>query len=187
MAPLLQQEEQAQFHIHFPARRGISRLDGLRAAGGQRRRGFAAHRSELHHLLDSRGLADHAAGRPRVLWPLHQLFSTLDGFQLTPPDVRITPMPQAPTTDLKSLPRIQVVDFTTLFAAAGGDLFTWNTDNQWTLAPSLSMTRGRHTLRTGGEVVYYARGAVAPGYGTGTFAFNSGWTQQFPDVRRNGL
>jgi Carboxypeptidase regulatory-like domain/TonB dependent receptor-like, beta-barrel len=108
-------------------------------------------------------------------------------FNLTPQDVGIKQMPKAPTTDLKSVPRIQVGDFTTLFAAAGGDLFTWNTDNQWNLAPSLSMTRGRHTLRTGGEVVYYARGAVAPGYGTGTFAFNSGWTQQFPDVRRNGL
>ena len=108
-------------------------------------------------------------------------------FNLTPQDVGITQMPTAPTTGLKSVPRIQVGDFTTLFAAAGGDLFTWNTDNQWNLAPSLSMTRGRHTLRTGGEVVYYARGATAPGYGTGTFAFNSGWTQQFPDVRRNGL
>ncbi|MCI0388773.1 MAG: TonB-dependent receptor, partial [Acidobacteria bacterium] len=108
-------------------------------------------------------------------------------FNLTAQDVGMTQMITAPSTELKSVPRMQVGDFTTLFAAAGGDLFTWSTDNQWNLAPSLTMTRGRHTLRTGGEVVYYARGAVAPGYGTGTFNFNSAWTQQFPDVRRNGL
>jgi carboxypeptidase family protein len=108
-------------------------------------------------------------------------------FNLTAQDVGMTQMITAPSTDLKSVPRIQVGDFTGLFASVGGDLFTWNTDNQWNLAPSLTMTRGRHTLRTGGEVVYYARGATATGFGTGTFSFNSGWTQQFPDVRRNGL
>lgn len=108
-------------------------------------------------------------------------------FNLTAQDVGMTEMITAPSTDLKSVPRVRVGDFTTLFAAAGGDLLTWNTNNQWNLAPSLTMTRGRHTLRVGGEVNYYATGSVAPGYGTGTFDFNSSWTQQFPDSRRNAF
>ncbi|HEY8458917.1 MAG TPA: TonB-dependent receptor [Blastocatellia bacterium] len=108
-------------------------------------------------------------------------------FNLTAADVGMTEMITAPSTELKSVPRIQVGDFTGLFASVGGDLFTWNTNNQWNLAPSLTMTRGRHTLRVGGEVHYYAIGSTAPGYGTGTFDFNSGWTQQFPDVRRNAF
>jgi hypothetical protein len=108
-------------------------------------------------------------------------------FSLTAQDIGITQMPTAPSTDLKSVPRIQVGDFTGLFASVGGTLFSWDTENQWNLAPSVAMTRGRHTLRVGGEVVYYARGAVNPGLGTGTFDFNSGWTQQFPDVRQGAL
>jgi len=106
-------------------------------------------------------------------------------FNLTAQDVGMTQMITAPSTELKSVPRIQVTDFTGLFASVGNGLFTWNTDNQWNIAPSLTMTRGRHTLRTGGEVVYYARGATAPGFATGTLTFNSSWTQQFPDARRN--
>lgn len=106
-------------------------------------------------------------------------------FNLTAKDVGMTQMIKAPTTDLESVPRIQLGDFTGLFASVGSGLFTRDTDNQWNLAPSLTMTRGRHTLRTGGEVVYYARGAVAPGFATGSLSFNSEWTRQFPDVRRN--
>src|SRR5262249_56199648 len=90
----------------------------------------------------------------------------------------------AASADLKSVPRIQVGDFTGLFASVGGDLFTWSTNNQWDLAPSLTMTRGRHTLRFGGEVLYYATGSQNTGFGTGTFDFNSSWTQQFPDTRQ---
>src|SRR5262245_14138621 len=108
-------------------------------------------------------------------------------FSLTAADVGITQMPTAPSTDLKSVPRVQVDNFTGLFASVGGDLFTWETENQWNIAPSLTMTHGRHTLRTGGEAVYYARGSVAPGFGTGSLSFNSSWTRQFPDVRRNAF
>jgi Carboxypeptidase regulatory-like domain len=108
-------------------------------------------------------------------------------FNLTAQDIGIMQMPTAPSTDLKSVPRIQVGDFTGLFGSVGGTLFSWDTENQWNLSPSIAMTRGRHTLRVGGEVVYYARGAVSPGLGTGTFDFNSGWTQQFPDVRQGSL
>ncbi len=107
-------------------------------------------------------------------------------FDLTAQDVGMTQMIKAPTTDLNSVPRIQMGDFTGLFASVGSGLFTKDIANQWNITPSLTMTRGRHTLRTGGEVVYYARGAIAPGFATGTFDFNSGWTQQFPDARRNG-
>lgn len=127
-------------------------------------------------LLDVRG----SFGRFRSYFP------RWTDFGLTAADLGMTQMITAPSTELKSVPRVQVGDFTGLFASVGGDLFTADVENQWNFAPSLTLTRGRHSLRIGGEINYYAVGRVAPGYGTGSFDFNSGWTQQFPDVRRNG-
>jgi carboxypeptidase family protein len=135
------------------------------------------------HVISPTALLDVRASYGRFT----SYFPRWTDFNLTAADVGMAGMVTAPSTDLKSVPRIQVGDFTGLFASVGGDLYTWNTDNQWNFAPSLTLTRGRHTLRTGGEVVYYARGAAAPGYGTGSFNFNSYWTQQFPDVRQNSL
>ncbi len=128
-------------------------------------------------LLDVRG----SYGR------FQSFFPRWTDFDLTAKDVGMTQMIKAPSTELNSVPRMQIGDFTGIFGSVGGTLFSRDTDNQWNLAPSLTMTRGRHTLRTGGEFVYYARGSVNPGLATGSFNFTSGWTQQFPDVRRNGL
>src|SRR5262245_41893441 len=114
------------------------------------------------------------------------LFPRWTDFDLTAADIGIMNMPTAPTTELKSVPRILLGDFTGLFASVGGDLFTWNTQNQWNVAPSISMTRGKHNLRPAGECACCPSGAVAAGFGTGSFSFNADWTRQFPDTRRNG-
>src|SRR4029079_390696 len=114
-------------------------------------------------------------------------FPRYTDFDLTAQAVGMAQMIHAPSSTLTTVPRIQMGDFTTLFAAAGSSLFTWSTDNQWNLAPSLTLTRGRHTLRTGFEFNYYLAASINPGYANGSFNFTSGWTQQFPDVRRTGL
>jgi len=128
-------------------------------------------------LLDVRG----SYGRFRSFFPRWTDFS------LTAKDIGMSQMIKAPSTELESVPRMQIGDFTGIFGSVGGTLFSRDTDNQWNLAPSLTLTRARHTIRTGFEMIYYARGSVNPGLATGSFNFTSGWTQQFPDVRRNGL
>jgi hypothetical protein len=117
------------------------------------------------------------------------IFPNWTDFTLTPQDLGMTQMIKAPSIEMRGVelntaPRIGVGDFAALFS--GGGLYSWGTNNQWNLAPSMTMTRGRHTLRVGGEVNYYATGSYDPGVATGNLDFNSGWTQQFPDVRRNG-
>jgi hypothetical protein len=114
-------------------------------------------------------------------------FPRWSDFSLTAQDIGMAQMIHAPSTELSTVPRIQLGDFTGVFGSVGGGLFSANVENQWNFAPSLTMTRGRHTIRTGFEFLYAARGAVNPGFATGSFSFNSGWTQQFPDVRRNAL
>lgn len=132
-----------------------------------------------NHVISPTTLVDVRASYSRFT----AYFPRWTDFNLTASDIGMTQMITAPSTSLKSVPQISIDDFTGLFG--GGDLFTWNTNNQWDVAPSVTMTRGRHTLRFGGEFLYYAQGDQSTGEGTGTFDFNSGWTQQFPDVRQN--
>jgi carboxypeptidase family protein len=136
------------------------------------------------HVVSPTTLLDFRASYGRFT----SIFPTWTDYSLTPKDLGITQIPNASVemrgTSLTNAPRITAGDFASLFS--NGGLYSWSTNNQWNLAPSMTMTRGRHTLRVGGEVNYYATGSYGPGFGTGNLDFNSGWTQQFPDVRRNG-
>ena len=84
-------------------------------------------------------------------------------FDLTAKDIGMTQMIKAPSTELNSVPRMQIGDFTGIFGSVGGTLFSRDTDNQWNLAPSLTMTRGDTRYAPGGEFVYYARGCCKSG------------------------
>ncbi len=135
------------------------------------------------HLLSATAVLDVRGSFGRFT----SFFPRYTDFSLTAQAVGMAGMIHAPSSTLTTVPRIQMGDFTTLFAAAGSSLFTWSTDNQWNLAPSLTLSRGRHTLRTGFEFHYYLAASDNPGYANGSFNFTSGWTQQFPDVRRNAF
>ncbi|HYL78225.1 MAG TPA: TonB-dependent receptor, partial [Bryobacteraceae bacterium] len=63
---------------------------------------------------------------------------------------------------------------------SGGTAFSWTATNNWNLTPSLTMTRGRHTIRTGVEFNYAMRGSTSTGSSNGSFTFNQTWTQQTP-------
>jgi len=125
-------------------------------------------------VLDVRG----SFGRLTAFFPRYTDFS------LTADKLGMTQLIHAPTFQQNTVPQITVGGYTQLFATAG-TVFSWNTDNQWNLTPSLTLTRGRHAIRTGFEFHYYTRGADSPGWSNGTFGFGTGWTQQFPDVQQN--
>ncbi len=82
------------------------------------------------------------------------------------------------TTVAKStVPHFTLNGFTEIFARS--NVQSWNTYNQYNLAPSLSMTKGTHTIRAGLEVNYVARGDADLGWANGDFNFGQGWTRQF--------
>jgi hypothetical protein len=63
---------------------------------------------------------------------------------------------------------------------SGGTAYSWNSYNQYNFTPSLTMTRGSHTVRSGFEVNYVTNGNVSTGSSNGIFTFNASWTQQLP-------
>ena len=66
-----------------------------------------------------------------------------------------------------------------------GTAYSWSTYNQWNFTPSVTVTRGRHTIRTGFETNYVWQGSNSTGSSNGSFTFNSGWTQQTKSQRVN--
>lgn len=108
-------------------------------------------------------------------------FPRYTDFDLTAEEVGMTEMIHAPTVEKDTVPLIQLGGYSPLFALAGaGNVYTWDTYNQWNFAPSLTMTRGRHTFRTGFELNYVASGNTAPGWANGNLVFNKSCTQQLP-------
>jgi len=120
-------------------------------------------------VLDVRG----SFGRFTAIFPRYT------DFNLTTDKIGMANMPHAPTWTKNTVPQISLSGFTTLFGLSGaGNIFTWNTYNQWNFAPSLSKTRGKHNLHVGFEYNYVANGNVSPGWSNGTFSFDSTWTRQ---------
>jgi len=98
---------------------------------------------------------------------------------ITGDSLGMTGLVHAPTSTLKAPPRIQVDQFADLFGN-GANLYTWSTDNQWNLAPTLTMTRGAMTLKFGLDLVYAMQGSGNIGQANGDLSFNRYATQQYP-------
>ncbi|HEV8482703.1 MAG TPA: hypothetical protein VGV87_04015, partial [Blastocatellia bacterium] len=108
-------------------------------------------------------------------------FPRYTDFDLTADSIGMTQMIHAPTVQKNTVPQVSVGGYTTLFALSGaGTVFSQNAFNQWNVTPSLTMTRGTHSLKTGFELNYVAAAALSPGWANGTFTFGKGLTQQFP-------
>ncbi|MDQ2947835.1 MAG: TonB-dependent receptor, partial [Acidobacteriota bacterium] len=90
-------------------------------------------------------------------------------------------LPHAPTVQRATAPHFNL----DLYSGVIGNTYTWSTQNQWSLAPSLTQSRGKHTLRFGGELVYTGLGNGGPGRANGEFSFNRTWTQQYSDRGRD--
>jgi hypothetical protein len=85
----------------------------------------------------------------------------------------------APTSTTNFPPRITVDQFSDLFGNTT-NLYTWSTDNQWNIVPTITMIRGSKTLRFGLDLVYAMRGSGSIGQANGQLGFNRYATQQYP-------
>lgn len=94
---------------------------------------------------------------------------------LTAFDLGISRMPTPPTITTAAPPRVNI----DLFSSIIGNTYSWSTQNQWSLQPSVIQTRGRHVLQYGVEVVHAALGSAGPGRANGEFSFTRAWSQQY--------
>lgn len=118
-------------------------------------------------------------GRFTSYFPDAQLSSSI-----TAKDLGLGTIPHAPTSNSNFPPRIQLDQFADLFGNSG-NLFTWGTDNQWNIVPSLTITRGAKTIKMGLDLVYAMRGSGSIGRSNGQFAFNRYATQRYPLLTGN--
>ena len=121
-------------------------------------------------LLDVRG----SFGRYTPYMPHANL--TAD---VTAQDLGMTNIPHAPTVSKSYPPRFLVDQFSNLFNN-NANMYTWETDNQWNLAPTLTMTRATHTIKIGVDLIYAAIGTGSIGEATGQFSFTRVGTQRYP-------
>src|SRR5947209_2622308 len=84
----------------------------------------------------------------------------------------------APTGLLNTVPVINLVNYTQLFGLVNSNSLEFSTYNQWDFAPSVTMTRGKHTLHTGFELFYLARAENYAGQNYGQLTFDQTWTRQ---------
>jgi hypothetical protein len=99
--------------------------------------------------------------------------------KVTAASLGMTGLIQAPTAPRPAPPRIIIDQFTDLFGN-GGNYYTWSTDNQWNLAPTITMTRGSKTIKFGLDMVYAMQGTGNVGNPNGQFSFTRYGTQQYP-------
>ena len=91
---------------------------------------------------------------------------------ITAASLGMTGLTPAPTVTNSVMPEINIGGYTgTLFGSGGS--YSWSPYNSWQLLPSVTLTRGRHSLRIGGEIHYEAKGNVAPGDAYGQFTFGN--------------
>jgi hypothetical protein len=110
---------------------------------------------------------------------------------VTATQLGMTSFTHAPTSTLDAPPRI-ILDggFANLFGN-GANLYTWSTDNQWNIAPTVTMTRGAMTLKFGLDLIYAMQGSGNIGQANGQLTFTGFGTQQYPlagsTTTNNGL
>jgi hypothetical protein len=98
---------------------------------------------------------------------------------ITAQDLGMTGAVHAPTSTTNFPPRILVDQFSNLFGN-GSDLYTWGTDDQWNIVPTVTMTRGTKTIKFGVDLVYAMRGSGNIGQANGQLSFTRYATQQYP-------
>jgi hypothetical protein len=99
------------------------------------------------HILSPVAMLDVRAsfGRFTALFPDGETDSGI-----TAQDLGMTNMIHAPTSTSNFPPRFTVDQFSDLFGNTT-NLYTWGTDNQWNLAPSITITHGKQTIKLGLE------------------------------------
>src|SRR5262249_46081694 len=103
-------------------------------------------------VLDVRG----SLGRFTSLFPHYTDFS------FTADQLGIKQVIRAPSVTGNTAPVVTLQDYSRLFGISNSDVAAWSTYNQLDFAPSLTMTRGKHSLHFGVEVNYVTKGANNP-------------------------
>jgi len=88
----------------------------------------------------------------------------------------MTNMIHAPSVSFNVLPTFTFDN--TEYARFANNTIDWSTYNQWDFAPSLAVTKNRHSLHFGFEVNYTAKGTASTGNANGVFNFNRNQTRQ---------
>jgi len=96
--------------------------------------------------------------------------------QITPQSIGMTNMIHAPTVSDSVIPNINIGGFTGALFGSGS--FSWSPYNRYIFNPSVTWSRGKHSIKYGFEYNLEARGTTAPGNAYGTLTFGSGLTQQ---------
>ena len=58
--------------------------------------------------------------------------------------------------------------------------YSYETHDTYSVNPNVSLTHGRHFIKTGAEFRRYNDNRLSPGYSSGNYSFNSAWTQANP-------
>ncbi len=110
-----------------------------------------------------------------------QLFPRHTDFNFLADQLGIGQNFDAPTANQNTAPVIGLSSYTQLFGLFNSDSVSFSTYNQYDFSPSLTLTRGKHTIHTGFEFIYTALGQNSTGQNYGQFNFNQFWTQQLSD------
>ncbi len=98
---------------------------------------------------------------------------------ISPQSIGMTNMIHAPTVSDSVIPNISIGGYTGPLFGSGS--FSWSPYNRWIFTPSISMTKGTHSLHFGFEYNYESRGNVSPGQAYGVFTFDSSLTRRATD------
>ncbi len=104
---------------------------------------------------------------------------------LTAKALGMTNMIHAPTSTTEFPPRITFDQFSNLFGS-GGNLYTWGSENQWDLAPTVTIAKGKMQWKLGFEFVYAMVPSGNVGRTNGQFTFDRSVTRQYPLVNAGG-
>ncbi|HKX33133.1 MAG TPA: hypothetical protein VJ302_35970, partial [Blastocatellia bacterium] len=156
---------------------GFGRPAGNGNTDNQRR--FQSYLVSWTHVISPSAVLDTRVSFMRFT----QITPGYSDFTLTPESLGMTELAKSPSNPYNVVPQMNVDGYTRLFSS-GSALFR-APFSQGNLAPSLTLTRSRHTIHTGFEFNYQARGDLDTG--NTNFTFGTGWTQQFPSQRFGSL
>lgn len=106
-------------------------------------------------------------------------------FSINAKTLGMTGFTPSPTSPGDVAPSIRLGNYSGPILSSDSNAFSWSSYNQYNFTPSITMTRGSHTLRAGFELNYVTNGNVGTGVSNGRFTFNSNLTQQLPARQQN--
>lgn len=126
---------------------------------------------------------------PTAIFDVHASFARYTDYSprldttsgVTATTLGLTGMIHAPTSTGNYPPEFLFDTFTDLFGlSSNSNAFNWESDNQWDIAPTFTLTHGTHTIKAGLVLNYAAIGIGNTGMSNGEFTFNRTATQHYP-------